>query len=70
MITNQKTGSPSEILFRGRLPRVAMVAMMATSQKSSKRASSLPFDCRPRGGRVAHPSPQRLHGVLVHWPRV
>ena len=47
-----------------------MVAMVATSQKSSKRASSLPFDCRPRGGRVAHPSSQRLHGVLVHWPRV
>ena len=31
---------------------------------------TLPFDCRPRGGRVAHPSSQRLHGVLVHWSRV
>ena len=44
MITNQKTSSPSEIIFRGRLPRVAMVAMVATSQKSSKCASSLPFE--------------------------
>jgi hypothetical protein len=42
-----------------------MVAMMATSQKSSKRASWQPFDCRPRGGRVAHPSPQRIKYLLL-----
>ena len=42
-----------------------MVAMMATSQKSSKRASWQPFDCRPRGGRVAHPSPQRIKHLLL-----
>eukprot|EP00964_Phaeocystis_antarctica_P035948 scaffold20553_cov74-Phaeocystis_antarctica.AAC.3 len=23
---------------------------------------------RARAGRVARPSPQRLHGVLAHWP--
>ena len=58
----------SRDFFRGQPPRVAMVAIVATSQKSRKRGSSLPFGCRHAlGDRVAHPSPQRLHGVLVHW---
>ena len=47
-----------------------MVAIVATSQKSRKRGSSLPFECRHALGESRTLPPQRLHGVFVHWPRV
>ena len=74
--------NPSEILLRGWLPRVAMVAMMATSQKSTKSQASVRARCRSIATRRVGESRTLLHSactassctghgcrsVLMSWP--